>query len=854
MKTLTCLVLSLFLLSGLLAQTDTLSGVINHYSPVSAIDTCTARVTVGNATNFQQGDTILIVQMQGAAISVADNSQFGSLTGLGAAGTWEQAVIQEVQDNDLLLAQSLLNTYNIAGNVQVVSIPYFQQAIITGSVTAQAWDGQTGGILAFRAGTLTLNGGLTATGKGFRGGSAALDYDGSCTWLINYEGYRFAAGSIRGGLKGEGIGGIPTAWPRGRGAAANGGGGGNDHNAGGGGGALLTAGGRGGENDNPDFFGCKGFGEGAAGWALPNNDRLFMGGGGGAGHGNNNVATDGGNGGGIILLEADQIISNNGFIVADGMHALNTGGDGAGGGGAGGMILVNANNILGAITPFSAMGGNGGSANNNNQDQCFGPGGGGSGGYIRIPDGFDTDILLQGGEPGLSLNSSACPESPNGGTAGSNGLIEGPPVIPYSTAPTAQPPVASTDQDTLTACADQLTLSALPGGPFSSLSWEFDDGSGFVPVPDNAVYDGTDTPNLLINNPAAAAGFSFRLSVSSNCFPPVYSPLIEVTPGAPPVADFFFEVNGLTVSFGQTSTNGISYNWDFGDGNTATAPSPDHTYATAGHYTVTLTAANACGDDTIEKTIIVGSAPVADFSVSGSSSGCAPRSIGFVNQSTGTFDSLLWDFPGGTPASSTQPNPTITYETPGTYDVSLTLFSSFGPQQTTVEDQVLIYTRPTAAFVYEADGFTVTFTNLSADATFYSWNFGDGSTSMDAAPVHTFPGPGSYEVTLNASNPNCSRAITESIFLQPSGTRVTEPRQRVQLFPNPAADQTCLLALPSLPYPIAWQCFNATGQLAASGQLSPPENCIDLRGLPGSTYYIKVWSREGMFVLPVVVL
>lgn len=130
MKTIISFALSLFFLSNLFTQTDTLSGVLNHYSPVSAIDTCTARLTVGSAANFQQGDTLLIAQMQGAAISVADNSQFGSLTELGTAGLWEQAVIQEVQGNDLLLTQSLLHTYNIAGNVQVVSIPYYEQALV----------------------------------------------------------------------------------------------------------------------------------------------------------------------------------------------------------------------------------------------------------------------------------------------------------------------------------------------------------------------------------------------------------------------------------------------------------------------------------------------------------------------------------------------------------------------------------------------------------------------------------------------------------------------------------------------------------------------------------------------------
>jgi PKD repeat protein len=853
MKTITYLALYLFLLSGLSAQTDTLSGVINHYTPVTGIDTCSAALTVTNPSGFQSGDTILIVQMQGAALDLEDNNTFGSITDMGTAGAWEQAVIQEVSGNTLLLAQAFLHHYDPTGKVQAVSFPYFENAIVEGTLTAQPWNGETGGILALKAGLLTLNGDLVVSGQGFRGGNAALDYDGSCTWLINYQDYRFDANSIRGGMKGEGIGGVPAAWPRGRGAAANGGGGGNDHNAGGGGGALLMPGGQGGENENPSFLGCKGFGEGAAGWALPNNNRLFLGGGGGAGHGNNNVGTDGGNGGGIILVDAGQIIANAQFFSADGENAENASGDGAGGGGAGGIILVKTNSTVGPLT-LSAMGGNGGSANNNNQEQCFGPGGGGSGGYIQIADGFNTDILLYGGEPGLSLNSLACPESPNGATMGSYGIIEGIPFIPVSTTQLPQPPSAATDQDTLTACADLLTLSATLAGDYTELSWEFNNTGSFLPVPENAAYSNTNTSNLTINNPTMAAGLSFRLAVFSDCLPPVYSDLITIAPGIAPVAGFTYAVNGLSVSFENTGTTGASYSWNFGDGNpTASGAMPTHTYVTSGIYTVSLTVSNNCGNTTTQETVIVGSAPVPDFGISGSSTGCAPRSIGFVNQSTGTIDSLQWSFPGGVPLTSSQPNPTITYEIPGTYDVSLTLFSSFGPQQITVEDQVTIYPRPTAAFAYEVDGLTLTFINLSSDATFYSWNFGDGQTSTAADPVHTFPAAGSYDVTLNASNPNCSRATTESIFLQPSGNREAAARRTVRLFPNPAANQTCLQTDLPLSYPLYWQCYNTTGKRVADGKLSNGQDCIDLVRLAGGTYYIKVRYKEGVYVLPVVV-
>lgn len=140
-------------------------------------------------------------------------------------------------------------------------------------------------------------------GKGFWGGSVVFNYDGSCIWLINYEDYCFGVNSICGGFKGEGIGGVLMAWLWGRGVVVNGGGGGNDYNVGGGGGVLFIVGGWGGENDNFNFLGCKGFGEGVVGWFLFNNSWFFLGGGGGVGYGNNNVVMDGGKGGGIILLE-----------------------------------------------------------------------------------------------------------------------------------------------------------------------------------------------------------------------------------------------------------------------------------------------------------------------------------------------------------------------------------------------------------------------------------------------------------------------------------------------------------------------------------------------------------------------
>ena len=59
---------------------------------------------------------------------------------------------------------------------------------------------------------------------------------------------------------------------------------------------------------------------------------------------------------------------------------------------------------------------------------------------------------------------------------------------------------------------------------------------------------------------------------------------------------------------------------------------------------------------------------------------------------------------------------------------------------------------PTSDFSYEISGKTVTFTSTSALADSYSWDFGDGNTSTEASPVHTYDGNGSYVAKLTVTN------------------------------------------------------------------------------------------------------
>ncbi len=166
----------------------------------------------------------------------------------------------------------------------------------------------------------------------------------------------------------------------------------------------------------------------------------------------------------------------------------------------------------------------------------------------------------------------------------------------------------------------------------------------------------------------------------------------------------------LTVNFTDQSTNNpTSWSWDFGDGGTSTAQNPSHTYNNAGTYTVKLTATNDCGSDTQTKvdyiTVTSGTcnAPVADFTGS-PTSGDAPLTVSFTDQSTNNPTSWSWDFGDG--GTSTAQNPSHTYNNAGTYTVKLTATNDCGSNTKTKVDYITV-TEPAGNPTMHVDNISV---------------------------------------------------------------------------------------------------------------------------------------------------
>ena len=160
----------------------------------------------------------------------------------------------------------------------------------------------------------------------------------------------------------------------------------------------------------------------------------------------------------------------------------------------------------------------------------------------------------------------------------------------------------------------------------------------------------------------------------------------------------------LYVQFNDTSTNTpASWNWSFGDGYMSTLKNPDHTYSAAGTYTVSLEAANAIGTGRLNRTdYITVSAPVPVASFTGTpTTGTAPLAVQFTDLSTGSPNSWSWSFGDG--GTSTVQNPSHTYNTSGTYSVSLTAANANG-SNTMVRTGYVTVTAPQTTFYVYADG------------------------------------------------------------------------------------------------------------------------------------------------------
>jgi len=288
----------------------------------------------------------------------------------------------------------------------------------------------------------------------------------------------------------------------------------------------------------------------------------------------------------------------------------------------------------------------------------------------------------------------------------------------------------------------------------TSWSWQFGDG-------------GTSTKQNPVHTYTAPGTYTVNLTVMNNCGSGTASKPMYITaePCPLPVADFSANRTSgkvpLSVQFTDSSQNNVtSWSWQFGDGTTSIEQNPVHTYTVAGDYTVTLTVTNECGSDSASKQEYITAEPcpppVANFNAN-RTSGKAPLSVQFTDLSTNDPDTWLWQFGDGD--TSTEQNPVHTYTIPGTYTVNLTVTNECGCDSASKQEFITAEPCPPPVADFSANRtsgkapLSVQFTDLSTnDPDTWLWQFGDGDTSTEQDPVHTYTTPGTYTVNLTVTN------------------------------------------------------------------------------------------------------
>jgi len=419
--------------------------IVNAYANVNTVSGRLLTLDNVDESNdtFEEGDFVVLMQMQDDVLGDTTNtSAFGDLGSIQSAGEYETFIIETLNESAGTPTSIILNgfpsvTFNTgsASSVQIISFPELGSPnyTTTSDMAAKAWDGTTGGIIAFQvAGTLTLAHDISANEAGFRGAENDINSSGSGNACEdNVWKSRWTSRAKKGeGLYKHSIATIEAA----RGKLINAGGGGSAHNGGGGGGGNFSAGGEGGIG-----FGCRNQTNRSSGGiggmdmsTYISEDRIFMGGGGGAGERNNGHQTGGGNGGGIILLKANEIATSGSCggitISANGETTPNIGNDGAGGAGAGGSIVIETNiwNInSGCTVSLESNGGNGGSSLSGS---IHGGGGGGGQGTIIfsiLEPSVNTSVTTTPGSGGCGNNSNPCNEvAESGAGSAGDGIID----------------------------------------------------------------------------------------------------------------------------------------------------------------------------------------------------------------------------------------------------------------------------------------------------------------------------------------------------------------------------------------------------------------------------------------------
>lgn len=434
-------------------------------------------------------------------------------------------------------------------------------------------------------------------------------------------------------------------------------------------------------------------------------------------------------------------------------------------------------------------------------------------------------------------------------------------------------------------------------------SWDFGDGSPissqshpFHLYPGAGSYAACLTMTVIDSATGllhCTATFCDTVVVSSNCF-------------ANMRIDPYWYVPGQYQFFGMTSSNltgtTAHYSWDFGDGNSSNSQSPVHTYSSTGTFNGCLVVEHKdnagvtqCVDTSCFSLYVNSLNLDCDISFSHYANQFNQYRINFTSHPSyhprssisHPMSSMVWDFGDGT--TSTQRYPSHTYSQPGNYIVCLyrTVVDSLNTGDScssvfcdTINIQA-INPNPNfcdASFYFDSLASTaanVVIVNNSIPqssslyTTSYSWDFGDGNSSNQAYPQHTYATHGTYTLCLTitsitanldtCTDSHCRTFTVDSLgnfhyknmtgfnlnIVPPTGFSVDESQKAsLDLYPNPVKDLLSIHLNGEMDGDLNWKIYDSNGRIVKAGKVEDQNSQIEVSTLPAGLYILNVSGKR----------
>lgn len=274
------------------------------------------------------------------------------------------------------------------------------------------------------------------------------------------------------------------------------------------------------------------------------------------------------------------------------------------------------------------------------------------------------------------------------------------------------------------------------------------------------------------------------------------------------------------------------------------------TVTSTGDFSLEYTDANGCSATSNTISVNVSDSPIPTISANGSTSICDGTS---VSLSASTADSYAWTFNGTALAETTQ---SIDATLEGLYAVTVTNADACNGVGTSTPVLISVNSTPTAdaTFTQTNGSFTVQFLNNSINATSYSWDFGDGTTSTSTNPSHIYATGGNFTVVLTATNGDCSNTFTINL----TSVEVSEnvAFEDLMVFPNPTENELNIQFSSFDSGIMNATIFNLAGQVVSAEAFAVNAgnmfHTIDTSNLESGVYFVNLNNNNSNITIRVI--